>query len=264
MHKLLIIFHFLLASVSLNAQETCDIKKIPFEVGEKLRYEIYYNWGKLWVNSGYAEFRIERDTLRGKRYYHLIGEGSTYKRYDWIFKVRDRFDSYVDTTSLQPHRFIRNVREGKTRIYYDYVFNYKHNRAYVISPGDENPKVDTVNLKPCAFDVLSAIYYVRTMDFESLQVNDTIPLTFILDKEIHHSYVRYGGKETLTLKDGSEYETLKFSPYLIEGTIFEGGEEMTVWVTDDKNRTPVYIESKILVGSIKVYLSEQSNVNDSD
>ena len=33
--------------------------------------------------------------------------------------------------------------------------------------------------------------------------------------------------------------------------MFKGGEEMTVWASNDKNRIPIYVEAPILVGSVK-------------
>jgi hypothetical protein len=57
----------------------------------------------------------------------------------------------------------------------------------------------------------------------------------------------------LKTKYGS-YKTIMFKPKLIEGTLFKGGEEMTVFVTDDKYKIPVYIETPIVVGKVKVYL----------
>jgi hypothetical protein len=71
--------------------------------------------------------------------------------------------------------------------------------------------------------------------------------------------IRYLGKEKLTTKYGT-YNTIKFRPLLIEGTIFKGGEKMEVWVTDDLNKLPIYIVTPILVGSIKVYLTESKNL----
>jgi len=35
---------------------------------------------------------------------------------------------------------------------------------------------------------------------------------------------------------------------------------MTLWVTDDLNKIPVLIEAKILVGSIKAYLTDLQGV----
>ena len=50
------------------------------------------------------------------------------------------------------------------------------------------------------------------------------------------------------------FRSIKIVPLLIEGTIFDGGEKMTVWVSDDANHLPLRINSPILVGSIKVDL----------
>ena len=74
-----------------------------------------------------------------------------------------------------------------------------------------------------------------------------------LDDVVYPIYLTYLGKEKIKTKYGT-YNTLKFRPKLIEGTIFTGGEKMTVYVTDDQNKIPVYIETPIIVGTIKVYL----------
>jgi hypothetical protein len=34
--------------------------------------------------------------------------------------------------------------------------------------------------------------------------------------------------------------------------MFKGGEEMTIWITDDDNHIPVRIQTPIIVGTIKV------------
>jgi hypothetical protein len=47
---------------------------------------------------------------------------------------------------------------------------------------------------------------------------------------------------------------------MVEGTIFRGDEDVLVWVTDDDNRIPVYIEAKILIGTVKAYLKEMRGI----
>ena len=56
------------------------------------------------------------------------------------------------------------------------------------------------------------------------------------------------------------FKAIKIVPLLIEGTIFKGGEKMTVWVSDDANHLPLRVDSPILVGSIKVDLMEYDNL----
>jgi hypothetical protein len=48
---------------------------------------------------------------------------------------------------------------------------------------------------------------------------------------------------------------------MVQGTIFRGDEDVLVWVTDDENKIPVYIEAKILVGTVKAYLKEAKGLN---
>ena len=49
--------------------------------------------------------------------YHCVGEGKSYSFFDNFFKVRDRYETYIDTTNLFPLKFIRNVDEGGYKIY---------------------------------------------------------------------------------------------------------------------------------------------------
>jgi hypothetical protein len=80
-----------------------------------------------------------------------------------------------------------------------------------------------------------------------------------LDNEVYQMYLRYLGKETIKTKYG-KFRAIKFKPLLIKGTIFEGGEKMTVWVSDDKNHIPLRIESPISVGSVKIDMISYRNL----
>jgi hypothetical protein len=80
-----------------------------------------------------------------------------------------------------------------------------------------------------------------------------------LDDKVYNIYIRYIGKETVETKFG-KFRAIKFAPLLIKGTMFEGGEKMTVWVSDDGNKVPLRIDSPISVGSIKVDMVDYKNL----
>ena len=103
----------------------------------------------------------------------------------------------------------------------------------------------------CVQDVISSIYYARNIDFAKMKPGDKIPFTLFLDNQLYDIYVRYLGKEVVKTKYG-KFRAIKFKPLLIKGTIFEGGEKMTVWVSDDANHLPIRVESPITVGSVIV------------
>ncbi|MFT7611758.1 MAG: hypothetical protein ACI9J3_000704, partial [Parvicellaceae bacterium] len=194
-----------------------------------------------------------------KECFHFNGRGKTFKEYDWFFKVRDQYQSFATQKDLKPQRFIRNVREGSTNLYYDYTFNHSRNEAYCIKSKTDKTK-DTIKKTACAFDVMTTVYYARSIDFSKYKVNDTIPLTMLLDGSKYETYIRYTGKGTAKTRSGQTYRVIKFRPLLIEGTIFTGGEDMEVSVSDDKNRIPILVEAQILVGSIRVYLDKKTGL----
>lgn len=264
--NLFFFFSLFVFSKTASAQNNCEYPNQAFKDGEKLVYKVYYNWGVIWIPAGEATFKITTEDYMGSSRYHFIATGNTYSKYDWFFKVRDRYEAYADTATLQPFRFIRNVREGNYSIFNDYVFNYKKKKIITRTSNNNKPiTIDSINLPICTYDVLTAIYYSRCIDFSKHKVNDTIPLTLVLDNTIYHVYIRYIGKEVLDIREQGSFKCIKFKPLLIEGTLFKEGEGMVVWVTDDKNKVPVYIETPIVVGSIKVRLKEYVNLrNESD
>ena len=85
------------------------------------------------------------------------------------------------------------------------------------------------------------------------------PISAFLDDELIPLNIKYLGKEKLKTKLGT-FNCIKFAPMLQEGRIFKDSEDMTIWVTDDKNLIPVRAQANILVGSIKMDLTGYKNL----
>lgn len=248
--------------VTVSSQNnSCNVREVPFDVGEVVTYRAVYNWGFIWVNAGDVLFKVNDTVYNGNSAFHYKSLGWSLKQYDWFFKVRDRFESIVHPQTLQPYWFERETHEGGFDTYNRYVFHANRNEIDIISQTSKRPfKKEILPLKPCTFDVLSAIYYCRTLSFEGMKVGDKIPLTMAIDNEIFDLYIRYLGREKLKTRDGLVFNTIKFSAMLVEGTIFKGGEDLFVWVTDDQNRVPLLVEAKILVGSVKAVVTGMENL----
>jgi len=56
------------------------------------------------------------------------------------------------------------------------------------------------------------------------------------------------------------FRCLKIAPMMATGNVFANAYPMFVWVTDDKNHLPLLAESKVIVGSVKMELTEYKNV----
>jgi hypothetical protein len=238
----------------LGSSGQCFEKNFAFKEGEILRYQAYYNWGFIWLNAGFVEFKVKQSSYLTRPVYHFEAFGATHKSYEWIFKVNDHFESYLDKETLMPLWFNQNTSEGGYEANNRYWFDYYKKKVYLNTQNSKQPlKKDTIDLQPCTFDLISVVYYCRNLDFSSLDIGDSIPIKSVVDDELFNLYIRYLGKEKIKSKDGTFYNCIKFSALLIEGTIFKGGEDMFIWVTDDLNRMPILVEAKILIGSVKAY-----------
>ena len=213
--------------------------------------KVFYNAVGAYIGAGEATFTSSLERYNGKPVYHMVGEGKTYPFFDNFFMVRDRYESYIDTVSLSPVKFLRNVNEGGYKIYNNVTFNQTANTA-VSTKG-------VFKITDCMQDVVSAMYYARNIDWNKYKPGDKIPFDMYLDDEIYHLYIRYMGKEKIKTQYG-RFNAIKFKPLLVKGTIFTGGEKMTAWVSDDPNRVILRVESPISVGNVKVDMMNYSGL----
>ena len=247
---------FLLIGLSALAQDTpddefCGIKNTSFQAGEVVTMRVFYNTLGMYVGAGEATFTTSLERFNGKGAYHCVGEGKSYSFFDRFFKVRDRYESYIDTSTLLPIKFVRNVEEGGHKIYNNVTFNQGTGTA-VSTNG-------VFKTRKCIQDVVSAMYYARNINFNKYKPGDKIPFDMFLDDEVYHLYLRYLGKETVKTQYG-KFRAIKFKPLLIKGTIFEGGERLTAWISDDPNHLILRVESPISVGNIKIDMYGYKNL----
>jgi len=240
--------------ILLNAQE---IKKtLPFRRGEKIDYDVRYSIGFFWFTAGFVSFNVDSLEYKNQPAYHFVSVGSSYPGYDWIFKVRDRYESIVTCNNLKSLYFTRKTFEGGYEVDNTYVFDYvKKQINYRIKNSNIKEKTGTMKWEHQIRDVLASAYYLRTLEVKDLVLGTKIPLNTILDGEYFPLYVRYLGKIKIENLDGKIYDCLKFSAKVVGGSIFKEGENLEVWVTNDKLKIPIKIQAEILVGQVKVYMT---------
>ena len=243
--------------VQFVAQAQCRIETKAFAPGEVLTYTAHYNWGFIWINAGEVEFNVTSKRYEGRDVYHFYGYGTSFKTYDWIFRVRQMYQSFVDKETLMPLWYQRDVVEGSYTAFEEYRFDYQNNLIHTYVQKRKNPGVNaTLPITPCLFDVMTAVYFFRSVDVSRYRVGDRIPINMILDSETYNLHMRYLGKEEVTTRGRKKYQCLKFAIQLVEGTVFKGDEDAIIWVTDDANRVPVMVEAQIIVGSVKAILND--------
>ena len=229
----------------------CGIKNTSFQENEVVTMKVFYNAMGVYIGAGEASFTTSLERFNGRTVFHCVGEGTNYSFFDRFFKVKDRYESYIDTATMLPIKFVRDVNEGGHKIYNNVTFNQG---SFTIVSNNGIYKTNK-----CVQDVVSSMYYARNINYDIYKPGDKIPFDMFLDDEIYHLYLRYMGKEVVKTQYG-KFNAIKIKPLLIKGTLFEGGEKMTAWVSDDPNHLLLRIESPVTVGNIKIDMFGYKNL----
>ncbi|MEO1258105.1 MAG: DUF3108 domain-containing protein [Bacteroidota bacterium] len=239
--------------------DPCIVENTAFQSGEYLTYKIFYNWNFIWLPAGEIHFEVIDDNDQ----YHYRVVGKTYDSYSWLYIVEDYFDSWVKKSDLLPRRSIKSIREGKYRLYDDLTFDQSNRRIY----NERGKAIDDIRerhnfeVNSCMHDMVSILYYCRNIDFSESKIGEKLPIKIFADKETWPLSVTYKGKSPAKkIKGKGIYNTLQFSPEVIEGDLFPDDAQVNVWVTDDANKMPLVIESPLSVGSVKAVLKDFKNL----
>ena len=93
--------------------------------------------------------------------------------------------------------------------------------------------------------LLVETYYARTIDFSNAYIGKTYPLDIYLDQKIYNLKFKYLGIETIK-SDFGKVRCIKLRPQLVVDRVFKDEDDMTIWVSDDKNRLPIRVKTDIL------------------
>jgi hypothetical protein len=232
------------------------VKELPmmnnnaFKRGEVLSFRVHYGV----IDAGKATLTVteEQKELGGRKTFHVVGLGVSKGTFDWFFKVRDRYETYIDEKALVPWLFVRRIQEGGYKCSQDYIFNHFNQK---VSVGEGK----TFNIEPNMQDMLSAFYQARNLDLSNAKPGDLFSLKCFVDNEIWPLQIKFIGRETVET-DAGTFKCLKFRPIVQKGRVFKKEEDLNVWISDDKNHIPVKGQADVLVGSIKMELTEFSGL----
>jgi hypothetical protein len=225
-----------------------------FQRGEYLKYRVFYDsWVTYWMTAGYGTMEIgdQPVSVNGRDTYHITVLGNSAGLFNLFYKVRDKFETFVDEEGMHSLKFIRNTREGTYK---------KDDTIYFDQQGlTAKSRFRTKPVTPYVQDIVSAFYYMRTWDFDTAEVNDRYYLDFYLDDSLYHSEIIFLGREWLKTDFGT-FQCMKFKPKVAVGEIFQEPYPMELWVTDDRNKIPVLMKSGVFIGSVKIELVDYSGL----
>lgn len=234
----------IVGAVSLSGSgEVLPAPVRPVRVGEYLRFSVRYGI----ISAGDAILEVpEVRQWQGRPVFTLVARAESNKFFSTFYKVRNRIESFWDTTGYFSRRFYENRREGGYREQSEIHFDYDRGEAIYSKDGQ------TIAIPANCQDALSSFYYTRT---QALPLGGSVIFDYHASHKSQPIEVRVLGRQKVDTPAGT-FNCVVIEPILKAGGIFKNQGRLVIWLTDDERRMPVMMKSKVTIGSISVVLTE--------
>lgn len=234
-----------------------------YKDAEYFNYSVEYGF----LNVGEVNIETaEKPQLIDKNPYYLVKlDAKIQGAVGWIASLNNHYETLVDTITLCPYKFTRNLQENKYRKKEFTIFDREKNIAIVTDSTKSitNPIIKTYTTSHNIQDMISALFVLRNASLEPLNEKDTITIDAFLDKSCFNIRVKYLGKEkvkNLTTK-GKKINALVLAPLISTEGLLAGDTPVKIWLSDDELRIPLKIQVKLTVGSVEIELNEYRRKN---
>ncbi len=253
---------FLVSAIALlSTVSAAGQKEAAFKAGEKLSFSMKHSY----VNSDIigVVFQTSATMVDGKQAYKVHANGTTFPGYRTFFDMNDTYETWLDLSTLRPLRYASRLKENKYRFRADYTYDWGaqvvRTRYRKLSRPEDTEK--TLALRAGAGDALALLYNLRSEDIASFKPGERRTLRLVLDDTVRVLSYRYVGRENKKIGRAGRFRALKIVCSMAsssdpDGQLFEDGSDFTLWLSDDRNHIPLYIESPIKFGSIVAVLTK--------
>ena len=160
----------------LPASAQCAAKNDAIQPGERLTYELKFNWKFIWIHAGEAQMTLNPVTYQGKSCFQTDLLAVSNKTIDMFFKMRDTI-TCITTDRLEPMYFRKGAEEGSGYTVDEARFSYLDGKCMVDQSRARRGR-ETIyckdTLDQCVFDMLSILLQARSFDPTSYKKGDKI------------------------------------------------------------------------------------------
>lgn len=233
---------------SLKAVPLRKLTNDAFAVGERLVFGVNYGF----ITTGEAVMEVAAyDSVAGRKCYRVEFTVNSLPSFSWIYKVEDRYLTYIDVETIAPWKFEQHIREGTYRR--DFIAEFDQVNLVATTTGGTYPIPQYVH------DIMSAFYFARTIDFSSFKPGDGVLLSNFYKDKTHELKVNFLGRQELETEAGT-FNTIVVEPLVKEGGLFKSEGRIVIWLSDDERKIPVRVNTKVVIGSIDTELKSYSGI----
>ena len=179
--------------------------------------------------------------------YRIVSRVRSNKTFDLIFKVRDYVETDIDIRGIFTRRYVKKLQEGKYRDDRTVYYEQEYAKAHLIKNGVYKK---SSSIPACVQDILSALFYVRTLDFEP---GDTLSIKLHDMDKNYPLKVKVLRRENVDVPAGN-FNCLVLQPFLESEGMFKSKGTILLWLTDDEYKIPVLMKTSVIIGSIDARL----------
>lgn len=249
--SVLLILILLVINVSAFAQDSLALSPVdynPVNAGETFEYKVtfgFFTVGKAQIQTSQKLYRVN-----SRPCYKIDVRGKTSGAVSWVASVDDTWGAYIDTLAFLPYLSYRHIKEN----------SYRKNELTKFDQQNRMVELKVMNNKTGGFnepnifqamepvrDLVAGFSYLRTLNYESKVVGDTITLYGVFEDSFYHMDILFAGREVVATKLG-KINTFKLIPVLPTNQLFAGENAITLWLSDDGNKIPVKVEANMVIG----------------
>ncbi|GHU90813.1 hypothetical protein FACS1894174_06220 [Bacteroidia bacterium] len=236
---------------------------LPFQSGEQLHYDVSYKYGIMMIKAGTARYKITDSYFDHQTVTQTSLNFKTNSFFDKIFKIRDTLYSYLNP-DLYPVYHKRCVNEGNTRFVEHLFFLDRNNNETEVRIKKEtvkSVKLDTIMKSDVpGYDLLSIFSFARTLDYNTLKINQPFKLATFVGKRMVKINVRYKGQSIIEKSDNLKYNTFRLEVDIIDEVFDSEKNAMEIWISNDNNKIPIKMKAKLKIGAAEAFLTSYDNL----
>ena len=217
----------------------------PFAAGETTDFDI--SWRVF--GAGTARMTLNEAPGASTPTWRATVEAQSIGIVTRLYKVEDIYRSTFQANGYCSQKLEKTIHEGNRNRDLKIDFDAQRKLASIRETDMSSNRVIRQQESPipaCAFDVISGLYYVRTLKLEvgkpfQVPINDGSH-TILVDVEVQ-------AKEEIKTPAGV-FHTIRIEPQVFGGTLFKKSGRLQIWLTDDDKHRLVQLRARLFFGNI--------------
>lgn len=240
-------------------------RPLAFRTGEELTYTAGYASTMLTTDVATVTFRLSEGRVAAGPAYRIWAQGVTKPFFSVFFRVNDVYETWLDTATLRPLYATSEIQEGnyryRSRQWFDWTKGEVRTYGKNLKKGYERGR--TMAIGKSDFDPVGHFFNLRSLpSIGAMRKGEAGFLNLVMIDTIRTIRYVYQGREIIEAPATGRVRCMKFSCQLATGDAqsFKEGSEFLIWISDDENRIPIYMETPIRVGRVQATLTGWKNL----